>query len=99
MERLEFVTRVAIDENGKVSSKLDIEKASKVDIDLLSRMLKVTKQNEVRYQGEVDKFLISNGEQKPSGGDDATPAPGSEDETSETANIPSEDNIDNNKTE
>lgn len=57
MNRLELVSRVIIDENGKVDTTLDIEDAKGVEIDLLSLIMRTVKQNEAKYQKVVDSYL------------------------------------------
>lgn len=61
MERLVFGTKIVIDENGKAKTLINIEQVNDVDINLLSRMVKVAKQNEAKYQKEIDAYLSSNG--------------------------------------
>ena len=60
MERLELSTKIVVEENGCVTTQTDID-GKGCDLDLLTILLKLAKQNEDNYKKKVDSYRISKG--------------------------------------
>lgn len=97
MEKLELNTKIVVDENGCVTTLTDVD-GKGCDLDLLTILLKVAKQNEGNYQKKVDSYRISKG-LKPFGENPDAPAEISDDDKNQEGSGETSEHHDNNITE